>query len=301
MKTKVKISFHGHHVPGGEQAILVPAGCGTDVVTVHDYKALRQVLVDVTMAVDDPRLPLLLQLLLAYKVEWFEDRWDEYTDDDFESAHLILVTDTFEICVLGGPRFGTDYDLSNACPACGAGMRQTSAYVLDGADAESMGKLGTFRAVDSYSDILVDHRLAETLEGAGLSGLSFQSVYARQEDMRQIKLPWRQMWASHTLPPMSRRSTGVSWDRVCKSCGHSKVEMTHPGPLRVAYRAQDLIGAKDVNRMWEHFGLARWNGDLKTAVLSQPKFLVTPKVWRIFRDAGVTGFQWLPIRVVEEE
>jgi hypothetical protein len=56
-----------------------------------------------------------------------------------------------------------------------------------------------------------------------------------------------------------------------------------------------------VNRMWEHFGFARWNGDVKTAVLSEPNFLVTPKVWRIFRDAGVTGFQWLPIRVVEDE
>ncbi|MDI1445740.1 hypothetical protein [Polyangium sp. 6x1] len=301
MKTKVKISFHGHHVPEGEQTILAPAGCGTDVVTVHDYKVLRQVLVDVIVDVEDPRLPLLQKLLLAYKVEWFEDRWDEYTDEEFEAARLIVALSPSEIFVLGGPRFGTDYDISTACPACGAGMRQTSAYVLDGSDAESMGKLRQFRAVSSYDEILVDERLAETLEGAGLSGISFRSVYARQKDMRQVKLPWRQMWASHTLPPISPHSTGIERGKVCKSCQRSRIGYSLKEPTRIAYRALDLIGAQDVNRMWEHFGIARWNGDLKTAVLSQPKFLVTPKVWRIFKDAGVTGFKWLPIRVVEDE
>jgi len=300
MRTKIKISFHSHNIPGGEQTILAPAGCGPDIVTVRDYRALREVLVDVIMDVDDTRLPLLLQLLLVHKIEWFEDRWDEYTDEEFEAAPLIMAMGTWEIEVLGGPRFGTDFDISTACPSCGAGMRQTSAYVLDGSDAESMDKLGPYRAVDSYGEILVDERLAETLEIAGLSGLSFRSVYARQEDMRQIKLPWRQMWASHTLPPMSPRSTGVDRKKVCPSCGRSKFQKTQPGPFRLAYRTRDLDGIEDVNRMWERFGIARWNGDLKTAVVSQPDFLVTPKVWRIFKDAGVTGFKWLPIRVVED-
>jgi len=300
MKTKVRIHFDGNDVPGGQQTVLSPSGCGPDVAAVGDMPVLGQIFVDVRLEVNDPRLSLLQKLLLAYKVQWSEDRWDEYTDEDFAAAPLIEMAGTIEAEILGGPRFGTDYDLSTACPACGAGMRQTSGYVIDGTDAESMGKLGHFHAVGSYSEILVDERLAETLEGAGISGLSFRSVYARQKDMRQIKLPWRQLWASHTLPPMSPRSTGVSWDRVCKSCRRSKVQFGHPEPLRIAYREKDLEGTEDVNRMWEHFGLARWNGDLKTAVLSQPMFLVTPKVWRIFKDAGVTGFQWLPIRVVDE-
>jgi len=300
MRTRVRIQFHGNLVPGGEQTILSPASCGPDVAKVNDYKALREVFVEVTLDVDDRRLALLQKLLLAYKVSWLELRWDEYTDEEYEAARLILVTDTMDISVVGGPRFGTDYDLSSACPACGAGMRQTSAYVLDGVTPDEIGKLGTYRAVDSYCEILVDERLGETLEGAGLTGLSFRSVYALQADKRQLKLPWRQLWASHTMPPMSSRATGISWDRVCKTCGRSRLDTSSPGPLRIAYRARDLEGAEDVNRMWEHFGFARWNGDLKTAVLSQPMFLVTPKVWRIFRDAGVTGFKWLPIRVVED-
>ncbi|MDC3953144.1 hypothetical protein [Polyangium jinanense] len=303
MKTKVQLFFHGTEVPGREQIVLEPAGCGPDVARVSDieWQGRLSVFVYVTLNVDDPRLALLQKLLLAYKVDWSEERWDEYTDEDFDAARLILARPLIEIDVNGGPRFGTDYDLSSACPACGAGMRQTSAFVIDGAYPEEIGKLEKSPAVASNEEILVNERLAEVLEGTGLSGLSFRSVYVLQKDKRQTKLPWRQMWASHTLPPMSPRSTGVSWDRACKTCGRSKLERSSPGPLRVAYRAQDLVGAQDVNRMWERFGHVQWNGDLKTAVLGQPFFLVTPKVWRIFRDAGVTGFQWIPIRVVEEE
>ncbi|MDC3957497.1 hypothetical protein [Polyangium jinanense] len=300
MKTKILLHFDSNDVPGGEQTVLSPSGCGSDVAEVQEWPIRRQV-VEVRLDANDPRLPLLQKLLLAYKVEWFEDRWDEYTDEEFEAAPLIIAIGTWEIFVLGGPRFGTDYDISTACPVCGAGIRQTSAYVLDGTSQDSMPKLGQFRAVGSEGEILVDERLAETLESAGLSGLSFRSVYARQKDMRQTKLPWRQMWASHTLPPMSSRSTGVERGKVCKACGRSKFNFSLKEPLRLVYHARDLVGAQDVNRMWERFGIARWNGDLKTAVLSQPDFLVTPKVWRIFRDAGVTGFKWLPIRVVEDE
>ncbi|MDI3286839.1 hypothetical protein [Polyangium sp. 15x6] len=243
---------------------------------VSDNKFLK-LFAYVTLDFGDSRRLTLQKLLFAYEVEWQEDRWDEYTDEEFEAAPLIVAIGTSEIFVFGGPRFGTDYDISTACPACGAGMRQTAAYVLDGSDAESMGKLRQFRAVSTYGEILVDERLAETLENAGLSGLSFRSVYAKQKDMRQTQLPWMQMWAPSTLPPMSSRSTGVERGKVCKSCGRSKYNQSTEEPLRLAYHARDLVGAQDVNRMWERFGIARWNGDLKTAVVSQPDFLVTPK------------------------
>ncbi|HVK66460.1 MAG TPA: hypothetical protein VM694_18380 [Polyangium sp.] len=263
----------------------------------HDYTALRQVTVEVILDVEDPRLPLMQELLLAYKRDWLEHRWDEYTDEEYEAAPLIVVQALAENHVVGGPRFYTEYDLSNACPACGAGMRQTGAYMLDGAGPSMIG-LGQFRAVSSYSEIIVDQPLAEALARANLSGLSLRSVFAIQPDEAPVELIWKQLWASHTLPPLSPRSTGIDFDSACKTCRRGKLDAT--SPVRFAYRTKDLEGAQDVNRMWEHFGYVRWNGDLKTAVLWQPKFLVTPKVWRIFRDAGVTGFQWLPIRVVEE-
>ncbi|WP_153825091.1 hypothetical protein [Polyangium spumosum] len=252
----------------------------------------------VTLDVVDPRFALLQKLLLSYKVDWLDQRWDDYTDEEYEAAPLIVVQALSEHHVVGGPRFHTEYDLSKACPACGAGMRQTGAYTIDGAGATAVG-LGQSRVVHSYSELLVDQPLAETLARANLSGLSFRSVYAYQPDEVPMELIWKQLWAHSTLPPMSPRSTGVDFDSACKTCRRGKIETT--SPMRIAYRTRDLEGAQDVNRMWEHFGYVRWNGDLKTAVLWQPFFVVSPKVWRIFRDAGVSGFRWLPIRVVDDE
>jgi len=71
-------------------------------------------------------------------------------------------------------------------------------------------------------------------------------------------------------------------------------------PTRLAYRAKDLVGIQDVNVTWEWFGEFRFDGDVSDALFPYPWFLVTPKVRRIFLDAGATGFDWIPIRVVDE-
>ncbi|HVK71450.1 MAG TPA: hypothetical protein VM694_43655 [Polyangium sp.] len=120
MKTKTRVRFDANDVPGGEQTVLSPSRCGPDVAEVQEWP-IRRPVVEVRLEANDPRLSLLLQLLLVHKVEWSEDRWDEYTDEEYESAPLIEIPGTFEVEVLGGPRFGTDYDLSTACPTCGAG------------------------------------------------------------------------------------------------------------------------------------------------------------------------------------
>jgi hypothetical protein len=51
----------------------------------------------------------------------------------------------------------------------------------------------------------------------------------------------------------------------------------------------ELVGIKDVNLTWEWFGGSKYNGVVSEALFPYPWFLITPKVWRVFRDAGVTG------------
>jgi hypothetical protein len=68
-------------------------------------------------------------------------------------------------------------------------------------------------------------------------------------------------------------------------------------PTRPAYRAADLRNADDVNMTWENVGYGVLDADLRTSLLSKPWMLVTPKVRRVLRDAGVTEFDWFPIRV----
>ena len=97
---------------------------------------------------------------------------------------------------------------------------------------------------------------------------------------------------------MSPRSTGIQPYHPCP-CKRSGYNTLPEIPPRLTYRAADLVGIKDVNLTWEWFGGSKYNGDVSDALFPYPWFLITPKVWRIFRDAGVTGFDFIPVRVVE--
>jgi len=296
VKTRVRFFFK---IQGSPSSILEPAGCNNDV-SVVDPNPFRPPWVTVTVWLDenDDRLPLLLQQLAAHKESWLEHRWDEYTDEELDSAPLLIMQTTDDVEVFAGPRLGTTYDMSKACPTCGAGAQQTSPLLID---AEGLPKLEKLRVASSYySDIIVDERLAAELDVLGIKGLTFSAVYAITKDKRQIKLPWRQLRAAHTMPLMSPRSTGIERIADCPLCKRSGLSSMVKRPTRLAYRAEDLDGAEDVNTTWEWFGDVKFNGDVSDALFAYPWFLVTPKVMRILRNAGAPGFDWLPIRVIEE-
>ena len=293
MWTKVRIRFHAHHIAGGARSILDPAGCGPDVAEVEDIPALNQVEVRVTMAATDPRLAMLCQLLEQHGEKWIEYRDDVYSDEELDQARLLVLESGAQ--VFGGPRVGTEYDMTDACPVCGSGARQRSAQMID---AKGVLLLKRSRAASTYySDILVNEKLAKQLAGSGISGLSFHDVCAVRKDGSRAGLSWRQLHAGHTLPPISPASTGVLRDSLCRRCGRSGFETRMSTPMRLAYRARDLEQAEDVNVTWEWFGPWSFDGQVSKALFSYPKMLVTPRVWRVFRDAGVTSFDWLPIRV----
>lgn len=300
MKTYVGFVFHTIDADRGAKAILSLAGCGDDVATVEELPALRRSLAEVKLEEKDPRVPILLQLLIAQGVSWLPRKWDVYTDDELSSAELLVLDFDMRTVLFGGPRMGTTYDISNACKKCGAGARQTSPMLVDGTELGALE--GRHANSTPYNDILVDARLAENLMAAQPKGLSFRNVYAVMEDKRQISLPWRQINAAHTLPKMSPQSTGIEKItlRPCTLCTRSGLSSTQEEPLRLAYRKEDLAQAEDVNVTWEWFGDVKFNGNVSEALFPYPWFLVTPKVWRVFRDAGVTEFTWIPIRVVDE-
>jgi hypothetical protein len=283
---------------GEAQDILGPAGCGPDVATVEEVPELRDVEVSVTLEATDPRLPILRQLLKQYEGEDpLEGQVDEHTEEELDSARLLVMSPYREVTVYGGVELGMTYDLSGACPACGTGARQTSAVFVDG---KELAKLEGRRASGTnFFHILVDERLAEDLENLGAAGLSFRGVYAVMPDKRQVKLRWRQLCAARTLPPMSPRTTGLTRERACKVCWRNGYFNSGDTPTRMVYRAADLRDADDVNLTWENVGYAILEPDLRDSLLSYPWMLVTPKVRRVFLAAGVTYFGWHPIRVEE--
>ena len=295
MRTVVRIRFAGNHIPGGAQAILGPAGCGPDVATVEDVPVLRQVEVWVTLEEADPRLLMLFQLLKQHGESWLEFHEDRYTEEEMDGARLLLLHPNRECEIDGGVEWGMTYDLSGACPACGTGGRQTSAVFVDG---EHLADLDGKRAGATYhGHILVDEGLAADLEGTGATGLSFRAVYAVMPDKRQRRLRWKQICADRTLPPMSPRTTGLAREQACQVCQRNGYFRMKEAPTRIVYRESDLHEAQDVNLSWENMWFAVLEPDLRDSLLSWPWLLVTPKVWRVFRDAGVTSFDWLPIRV----
>jgi hypothetical protein len=111
-------------------------------------------------------------------------------------------------------------------------------------------------------------------------------------DKRQVKLRWKQLSANRTLPRMSPQTTGLGVEEPC-TCGRSG----YRGGTRIVYRASDLEGAGDVNLSWEEFYDGEIKDDPRESYLPVPKLLVTPKVMRVFRAAGVTELEWLPIWV----
>ena len=299
MRAEVRICFDGSKVPGGAQAILGAAGCGPDVAKVDDEPVLGRLDAWVTLEEADPRLPVLLQILKQHGAGWSERHTDSYTDEELDNARLLVMHPNRQCEISGGVEWGTTYDLSAGCPACGTGAPQTSALFVNGEELEELE--GHRANATIFFHILVDEGLAADLESVGATGLSFRSVYAVMPDKRQVKLRWKQLSAARTLPPMSPRASGFERERACEVCWRNGYfQMTDEKPTRIVYRASDLRDADDVNQCWENLGYAILEPNLRDSLLSYPWLLVTPKVRRVFRDAGVTSFDWLPIRVEDD-
>lgn len=299
MRSVVHVRFHSNHIPGGAETVLGMARCGPDVATVEDVPVLRHIAVKVTLDRTDPRLPVLRQLLEQYGESGLEIHEDVFSEHELDSARLLVVQPNRECEIDGGVEWGMTYDLSAACPACGTGASQTSAAFVDG---DQLAELEGNRAGATWhSHLLVDDGIAADLTALGPTGLFFRSVYAVMPDKRQVKLRWKQLCANRTLPRMSVRTTGLERERPCEVCGRNGYCGTWKEPRRIVYRASDLACADDVNMSWENSGFAILKPDLRESLLSCPWMLVTPKVRRVFRDAGVTSFDWLPIRLEDTD
>jgi hypothetical protein len=298
MRTNVHISFDSDDILGGAQVVLEQAQCGPDVVEIDERPAIQRIWAEVTLEEKDPRVHVLLELLRQRKVDWNEYHYDAYTEEEFSSARLLLMRGNLQCEIGGGVRFGTMYDLSDACSACGTGGKQTSPLFVD---REDLRNLKGSRAGQTYrGHVFVDERLAQDLERIGATGLTFGEMYAEFREKRMVKLPWKQLLAARTLPPMSPSTTGFTrTEYTCEVCLRNGYSWTSEEPLRAVYRSSDLRDVDDANFSWENEYFADLKPDLRESFLSQPWLLVTPKVWRVIVGAGVTCFDWLPIRVEE--
>lgn len=293
MKTKFWISFDALPIPGGAATILNPAGCGSDVAEVRDVRVLNQIFVDVKLDQDDERAAKVFELLRQYGVEFKSFTYTEYSEEDLQNARLLQVRPDPDVDVFAGLRFGTDYDLTNACPNCKTGAKQTSVLYVKNDDLKTIRK---HRAVQTFThEILVDGGMRKKLVDAGITGISFGDVRARHENKKWTQVARDQVLVEHTMPPMRANFTARDEQFLCKVCRRGG-RMDFP---KKPYREEDLVGMQDFNLTWEWFG-EFWPENKEKrcdANWPSPDVLVTPKVMNIFRDAGVKPFIWTPVSI----
>ncbi len=297
MKQKVLLSFHASKVPGGAATILEPAGCGPDVADVSDMTIVRVRSICVWIKLDegDERVAKVLALLQQHGVEidYYFTR-TEYSDEDRQNSRLLRMLPDPNERVLAGLRYGTKYDLSEACPNCKAGARQTSELYING--DRSLPRLRKHRAIGSSdAHILVDGGMVKKLKDAAVTGISFGDVRARMKNEKWTSVAREQILIAHTMPPMRGELTAEDEQYLCKVCRRGGRQDFAKKP----YREEDLVGMQDFNLTWEWFGEFRPENKERGFGEHRPSpdVLVTPKVMNIFRDAGVTTFQWTPVAI----
>lgn len=295
MKTKVDISFSAKGIPGEAAAILEPSGCGPDVAHVQDYTIIRIRSVEVRIELDDgdERVAKVLALLEHYGVEPWIVKYTEYSEEDRQNARLLRMIRDINEYVSAGLRYGTKYDLSDACTHCKAGARQTSALYVGGDD---MRKIRKHRAIGSWDfEPLVDGGMVKKLKDADVTGISFGDVRARLKNEKWTSVARDQILIHHTMPPMRGERTADDEKYLCQVCRRGG----HKNFPKSPYREEDLVGMQDFNLTWEWFG-EFWPANEEKQRLEKrpsPLVLVTPKVMNIFREAGVTTFEWRPVAI----
>lgn len=208
-----------------------------------------------TFSEKDPRLAALRKLLKREGIKWREREEHEYTEEELRNSPLLIIASGLTPLDAGGPRYGTTYDFSNACPKCGTGAVQTSALMLPMSRFPKKSLL----CEAAHYELLVAGVLADALRKAEVTGLELRQVlYYRNNE----PLPWWQMISTYTMPQFSPQTRGIITEekdyvdetglviRAMPPCPQWRRRPVRRGPCRKTnetanpYRAAPAIAAR---------------------------------------------------------
>lgn len=246
-----------------------------------------------TLAADAPELARLRAALAEEGLTWLERREHLYTTAELRAVPFLrLIIRTAEKG-RGGPTYGTQYDLSQACPQCGTGAIQTSPLILDPAEIPKGGAIfQTFQ-----HEVLVSPALAQTLRETEVTGLTLDEVRAKSG----ATLPWVQLLSTTELPPMAPATEGILRERPCPNCGRDGHFDNAKEPLQIFYPASQVTphSLPDVVHTYECFGLSRLREPFEQSRFANPLLLVKPKVYDVFKRQKVRGLEFHPVRTID--
>lgn len=277
----VTFSFGEAGVPRGRELLLK---LGLSAVAEFETEGPLAGYGSVTLEVADPRLELLLEELRNAGQDPHPRADRVYSNKELDAFPWLTMTAS-TAGLAGGVTFGQPYDLSHACPTCGAGATPILPLI---ADLSRMGK----KQIDAtaHEDFLVVTRtLASAIAGAGLTGVDFQPVRRPSHEEPDSNYFW--MKTDFEWPPMEPDSVLDIEDR-CPTCLRSGHFDSYQRVTELHFRSAPEL-ATDFGTTWEYFGV--WKsarvkrapvGGSRKVIVSRAarQFLVAQKVRRIRFD-----------------
>jgi len=241
---------------------------------------------------DDPsELGTFRSELKGAGLSWFERIEHIYSDDELTGFPLLSVIVTTAERGDGGAAYGTEYDLSQACTACGAGAVQISPLRLAKSEAPRRGDI--FQT-HSY-EVLVSQRLTDRLLAENVTGIEFRQAIAAVIDE---PLPWFQLIPDRQLPPMHDSTKGIVRDAPCQVCGRGGY-FYESYPTEIIYEWEKSYDpVPDFARTCELFGIGKLRQPLSETRFSHPRILVSPRVFKTLRSASTRGVLFDPVRFI---
>ncbi len=208
---------------------------------------------------------------------------------DVESQ-LVWLKATGKPLGLGGPTYGTAYDLNKGCPRCGTGSTQVSPLLLRPSDAPQRSNV--WQTLDN--EVLLASELKVALHGA--TGVELRQVLSSVDSR---PLPWFQVIPLHELPPMAPTTVGIyqserSLTAPCPRC-HRDGYFTRTS-YRIRYE-MDLAGVPDVSHTHEYFGRSVLAEPFTKSHFARPLIVVRRPVYEHLLGAGAKEIAAEPVEV----
>jgi hypothetical protein len=197
---------------------------------------------------------------------------------------------------MGGPTYGTAYELSRACPRCGTAAKQVSPLYLRRRDAPRSANI--WATLDD--EILLAADVARSL--GEVSGLELRQTRSAEDSGL---LPWFQMLPTYELPPMATTTEAViqNTKMACPACrrdgffeGTIKNRVMLPSTIRYAL---DLDSLPDAMHTYERFGRSLLGTPFESSHFAAPLVIVRGHVFERLRNARARGLFAEPVDVLD--
>jgi hypothetical protein len=247
----------------------------------------------VKLDVSDPRLAAVRARLTDTGIAWAERHEAEYEENELRSSALLTLLVDSAPKGEGGPEYGTEYDLSSACSACGAGAVQVGPLHFNPSGLRTKSELIETGA----GEHLLGAEAASLLRACDFTGLELRQVVSSTNGE---PLPWYQIIAATELPPWSPRTRGVKTVRPCAVCHRDgRFHNEREGLFTLAYEftEAEFASVPDVSHTFERFG---WGGlvePFRGSTIARASLIVRPEVYSFFSARRTRNLEFIPVDV----